>query len=76
MEQELEQHVAGCARAGPEGALLLNALDGSHAVTAALGQGPADEVLASIGERLVAPLRTTDKVGRWGKSELAVLLRR
>jgi diguanylate cyclase (GGDEF)-like protein len=74
MDQELEQHEARCARYGPEGALLVIALDGLAAVADKQGRGAADEMLATVAERLLARLRTTDIVGRWARSELAVLL--
>lgn len=74
MEQELEQHIARCTRYGAEGAFLLVALDGLEAVAAASGQVTADEVVAAVGERVVARLRNTDVVGRWSEAELAVLL--
>lgn len=74
MDQELEQHIARCTRYGAEGALLLVALDGLDAIAAARGQAAADEVLATVGERVVARLRNTDLVGRWSETELGVLL--
>lgn len=75
-ERELEEHVAGCTRYGPEGALLLVGLDGVDDVACALGQWATDEAVAGVAQRVVGRLRETDVVGRWGPAELAVLLPR
>jgi len=72
----IEGHLAGCARYGPEGALLLVGLDGVTALMAAEGAKEADRALAEVAEVVAGRLRDTDLVGRWGNDELAVLLPR
>ena len=72
----IEGHLAGCARYGPEGALLLVGLDGLTALTATEGAKEADLALAEAAEAVAGRLRDTDLVGRWGTDELAILLPR
>ena len=72
----IEGHLAGCARFGPEGALLLVGMDGLAALTAAEGVKEADRALAEVAGVVAGRLRDTDLVGRWGTDELAVLLPR
>lgn len=75
-EHELELHLARCERYGPEGAILLVAVDGLAAIGRELGQRQADEALVVLAERVVGRLRSTDLIGRFGPHELAVLLPR
>ncbi len=76
LERELEDHLARCARYGPEGALLLVGLDGLDALADTRGQLEADRVLATLAEQVVGRLPPPDVIGRWGRAELAVLLPR
>jgi len=76
MEDELEAHLARCARYGPEGAFLLVGLDGLNDPETELDQQDADEWLANLAEMLVRRLRATDVVGRWESDQLAVIVPR
>jgi len=76
MEDELEGHLARCARYGPEGAFLLVGVDGLNDPETELDQQDADEWLANLAEILVRSLRTTDVVGRWESDQLAVIVPR
>ena len=73
---EIDHHLAGCARYGAEGALLLVGLDGLAAINRAHGQEASDRALAALAEVVADRLRDIDLVGRWGPDELAVLLPR
>jgi len=73
---EIDQHLAGCARYGAEGAFLLVGLDDLAAITRAQGQEESDRALAALAEVVADRLRDIDVVGRWDSDELAVLLPR
>lgn len=73
-EQELDEHLARCARYGSAGALLMIRLDGLDTIGMDVERPEVDQVLASLAEQVVGRLRQTDVVGRWGPDELAVLL--
>jgi diguanylate cyclase (GGDEF)-like protein len=76
MEQAIEEHVLGCVRYGPAGALLLISMDGLEDVSRTLGASVGDELRVAVAENMTRRLRTTDIVARWGDDELAVLLPR
>ncbi len=73
---EIDHHLAGCARYGAEGAVLLVGLDGLAAITLTHGQEESDRVLAALADVVAERLRDIDVVGRWDSDELAVLLPR
>ncbi len=74
MEDELEVHLARCARYGPEGAFLLVGVEGLNGPESELDQQDADELLANLAEELVRRMRATDVLGRWESDELAVII--
>ncbi len=76
VEHVLEDHLAGCSRYGPEGALLLVGLDGLHEVACTAGPKEADELLAGLAEVVARRLAARDLAGRWKPDELAILLPR
>jgi diguanylate cyclase (GGDEF)-like protein len=76
MEQAIEEHVAGCVRYGPAGALLLLSLDGLDDVIRTLGSTTGDELRVAVADAMSRRLRATDIVARWADDELAVLLPR
>ncbi len=76
LEHEIEDHLAGCARYGAEGALLLVGLDGLDAIARAARPNEVDELLAALAEAVAGRLRGNDVAGRWEPDELAVLLPR
>jgi len=76
VEHELEDHLAGCTRYGPEGAFVLVGLDGLDAVAGSAGPSEADELLAGLAELVAERLRGIDVAGRWEPDELALLLPR
>ena len=73
-ERALDQHLARVRRYGVQGALLMIDLDGFKAVNDQHGHGTGDAVLAGVGERLRARLRTSDLLARLGGDEFAALL--
>ena len=75
-KRELESTVARTRRGlAPGGLLLMIDLDGFGQLNKDFGMHVGDEVLAEIGERLRALVRTTDVVARLGGDELAMLYR-
>ncbi len=75
-KRELESTVARTRRGlAPGGLLLIIDLDGFGQLNKDFGMHVGDEVLAEIGERLRALVRTTDVVARLGGDELAMLYR-
>ena len=73
---ELEAVIARTRRGlAPGGLLLMLDLDGFGQLNKTLGKHVGDEVLAEIGDRLRALVRTTDLVGRLGGDELAMFCR-
>jgi diguanylate cyclase (GGDEF)-like protein len=75
-KRELESTVARTRRGlAPGGLLLVIDLDGFGQLNKDFGMHVGDEVLAEIGERLRALVRTTDVVARLGGDELAMLYR-
>jgi diguanylate cyclase (GGDEF)-like protein len=76
MEQAIEDHLNGCIRYGPAGALLIVGLDGLGQVDETHGPLFGDELRVRIAEAVRDRLRTTDLVCRWSDDELAVLLPR
>lgn len=76
LEHAIEEHLSGCVRYGPSGAVVLIGLDGLDDVTRTLGHGVADELRVAVAEGVVERLRSTDLIARWGTDELAVLLPR
>ena len=75
-KRELEFTVARTRRGiAPGGLLLIIDLDGFGQLNKDFGMHVGDEVLAEIGERLRALVRTTDVVARLGGDELAMLYR-
>ena len=76
VEHEVEDHLAGCSRYGPEGAFLLVGLDGLDEIVRSAGANEADELLAGLAEVVTGNLPVTDVAGRWQPDELAILLPR
>ena len=75
-KRELESTVARTRRGlAPGGLLMVIDLDGFGQLNKDFGMHVGDEVLAEIGERLRALVRTTDIVARLGGDELAMLYR-
>ncbi len=75
-QRDFEAGVARSRRGiAPGGMLLMIDLDGFGVLNKEHGMQVGDEVLAQIGERLRAAVRTTDLVGRLGGDELAMVFR-
>ncbi len=73
-EDRLGNALSVAARSGhPVGVLLLD-LDGFKAINDEHGHGAGDQVLAEVGRRLSASIRSADTVTRRGGDEFAILL--
>jgi diguanylate cyclase (GGDEF)-like protein len=70
----LEHASARAVRAGTSGALLMIDLDGFKSVNDDFGHEAGDTVLAEIGRRLGAQIRSCDTAARVGGDEFAVVL--
>jgi PAS domain S-box-containing protein/diguanylate cyclase (GGDEF)-like protein len=73
-ERELARTLAYAARYGNRGAVLLLRLDGFAHVKGMLGRSIGDALLLRVGRVLRSALRTTDRCGRVGADEFAVIL--
>ncbi|MHB8287019.1 MAG: GGDEF domain-containing protein [Caulobacteraceae bacterium] len=72
--RELERAIAFCVRYKTEASLVFFDMDGFKAVNDDFGHAAGDAVLATVAQRLLDHVRTTDVVGRLGGDEFAVIL--
>ena len=72
-EEAASAEHARVVRGGDPAALLLLDFDRFHWINSAYDYAGGDLVLRAISQRLLAELRTSDLVGRWGGEELVVL---
>jgi diguanylate cyclase (GGDEF)-like protein len=72
--EQLQRGLSVASRAGDRLGLLFVDLDGFKLVNDSLGHAAGDAVLAEVGARLRACVRTTDTVARLGGDEFGVLL--
>ncbi len=74
LHDRLEQTLRGSRREGGSLAVLLIDLDGFKEINDSYGHSVGDVVLAQVGPRLRAVLRSVDTVARFGGDEFVVLL--
>ena len=74
-DEELIRSLAGAARYGERGAVLMLDLDGFKDVNDSMGHSFGDEVLTCVARLLRDVLRETDVLARFGGDEFAVVLR-
>ncbi len=72
-EEAASAEHARVLRGGDSAGLLLLDFDRFHWINSAYDYAGGDLVLRAISQRLLAELRTSDLVGRWGGEELVVL---
>lgn len=72
--RELERAVAFCVRYKSEASLVFFDMDGFKAVNDDFGHAAGDAALATVAQRLLDHVRTTDVVGRLGGDEFGVIL--
>src|SRR5690606_25887979 len=72
-EQEVASAIADAARRGESLGLTLFDVCGLRKVNLERGHRAGDAVLAAIATRIKAHVRGTDRVGRFGGDELAIL---
>ncbi len=73
-EEQLEQQIAYASRYGVPGALLWLDLDGFKVINDSLGHKAGDDLLRSVGNRLMSKMRRSDILARLGGDEFAILL--
>ncbi len=73
-EEEVDAEIRRAERYGGTRAVLALDLDGFKQINDSLGHDVGDSFLASVGELLVARLRSSDVIARLGGDEFAVLL--
>jgi len=72
--QAIEERIAHALSDGrPDMTVAFIDLDGFKSINDADGHAAGDEVLAEIGRRLAAAVRTSDDVGRYGGDEFVVI---
>ncbi len=74
LHDRLEQTLRGARREGGSLAVLLIDLDGFKEINDSYGHAVGDGVLAQVGPRLRAVLRSVDTIARYGGDEFVVLL--
>ncbi len=74
LEERLRHAIARSRRIGVAGALLFIDLDDFKGINDRHGHETGDRVLVLAAERLVASVRASDTVARWGGDEFAVIL--
>jgi diguanylate cyclase (GGDEF)-like protein len=72
--RELERAIAFCVRYKTEASLVFFDMDGFKSVNDDFGHAAGDAALATVAQRLLDHVRTTDVVGRLGGDEFAVIL--
>lgn len=72
--EQIERAIAACNRQGNNLALLFIDLDDFKKVNDGMGHAAGDSVLIETASRLLANMRQTDTVARWGGDEFVVLL--
>ncbi len=70
----LAQAIAQAQRSGRQFAVLFMDLDGFKHINDSLGHGVGDQLLQSVGQRLVGCVRHSDTISRQGGDEFVVLL--
>ncbi|MBO9679587.1 MAG: EAL domain-containing protein [Acidovorax sp.] len=70
----LQRAVASCLRNRQRGALLFIDLDNFKDLNDTLGHDMGDQLLSEVAQRLVAAVRETDTVARFGGDEFVVML--
>ena len=70
----LERAEAACQRTGQLGALLFIDLDNFKDLNDTLGHDMGDQLLAQVAARLVAAVRETDTVSRFGGDEFVIMI--
>jgi diguanylate cyclase (GGDEF)-like protein/PAS domain S-box-containing protein len=70
----LEHALAMCGRTRSAGALLFIDLDNFKTLNDTLGHEQGDQLLRQVGERLLACVRTSDTVARFGGDEFMVMV--
>jgi diguanylate cyclase (GGDEF)-like protein/PAS domain S-box-containing protein len=73
-EEELERELALAERYGASAAVLAIDIDNFKYINDSLGHSTGDQLIARVGEALVARLRKTDVIARLGGDEFAVIL--
>lgn len=76
MEAELGHALAAARRYDERGVLVFMDMDGFKAINDTYGHAAGDEVLRQVARVLQDNVRDTDRVGRWGGDEFAILLAR
>ncbi|MBN1174366.1 MAG: EAL domain-containing protein, partial [Micromonosporaceae bacterium] len=73
--QRMHQAIAGAVRTGQVIGVLIVDLDDFKIINDTMGHGCGDELLASVGRRLISAVRPRDTVARLGGDEFAILMR-
>jgi diguanylate cyclase (GGDEF)-like protein/PAS domain S-box-containing protein len=72
--EQIEKAIASCNRQGHYLAVLFIDLDDFKKVNDGMGHSVGDVLLVEVAARLLANMRQTDTVARWGGDEFVVLL--